>query len=354
MTTKPTLAAWEYPAVIWGLTRVVFAIITAGVTAPFRGQNGTAEFKRHVLYAGMRAAVEKLSIRHFHALLPTTSENYTNYAKRKGFKPEMADIGDGTLGCWIGHQDADTILVWFHGGGFALMGTEEHMDFLHNLVIRTGNKVAVFILQYDVAPQAKYPRQLWQANASIRYLTEDLGKSYSQLIICGDSAGGSLSAAILGHLSHPHPKVPPLANNGMRFKGALLVSPWVGLDIAAPSFKANSRKDCLSVPGLRSWTTAFMGDAHMDNYNSPLGAPAEWWKDIQADSVLILAGSDEVLLDDILAFAEKLTEHNETKVQLLVTQGEAHNPPVSERQLKINGGPGEMEKKLYEWVSGQA
>ena len=51
-----------------------------------------------------------------------------------------------------------------------------------------------------------------------------------------------------------------------------------------------------------------MGDADMDFYNQPFHAPGDWWIDLKGtvQDILITAGTDEVLVDDIEAFAGKL------------------------------------------------
>jgi len=51
----------------------------------------------------------------FSAFVAYTSEVYEAFAKSKGFSPQTVDIGDGTIGCWIGDKHADTVLLWFHG-----------------------------------------------------------------------------------------------------------------------------------------------------------------------------------------------------------------------------------------------
>ena len=51
-----------------------------------------------------------------------------------------------------------------------------------------------------------------------------------------------------------------------------------------------------------------MDDADTDNYNQPFCAPDNWWKDLTGiiGGLLITAGTDEVLVDDIKAFADKI------------------------------------------------
>lgn len=51
-----------------------------------------------------------------------------------------------------------------------------------------------------------------------------------------------------------------------------------------------------------------MDGADTDNYNQPFRAPDSWWIDLNGAvrDVLITAGTDEVLVDDIRAFALKI------------------------------------------------
>ena len=51
-----------------------------------------------------------------------------------------------------------------------------------------------------------------------------------------------------------------------------------------------------------------MGIAKPDEYNQPFPASPEWWKNINGvvSDLLITAGADEVLVDDIKAFAQTL------------------------------------------------
>ncbi|KAI5921478.1 hypothetical protein F4810DRAFT_712513 [Camillea tinctor] len=184
-----------------------------------------------------------------------------------------------------------------------------------------------------VAPKATYPRQLEQAVGAIKLLTETLWKPYSNLLVGADSARGSLTAAVLAHLSHPHPSIPgiPPRNNGQSFRGAVFLSPWLKFDQLSPSFSRNAQKDCLGGPGLRKWADAYMNHALADFYNEPLEALEDWWQDVAARHILILAGEDEILLDDIVpnntpntmassngsVFSETLQEITNTKLEEL-------------------------------------
>lgn len=169
----------------------------------------------------------------------------------------------------------------------------------------SGGDVAVLFLAYTLAPKASYPRQLVQGVELLRYVTHGLGKKPSNLIISGDSAGANLTLGVLSHLSHPHPSIAPLELSEP-LRAALLIAPWVSFDNTADSFRRNQYKDCIDSRSLKPWSTAFLAGAPADNYNQPLRAPAEWWKDLKVEEVLIIACADEVLVDPIKEVAEKI------------------------------------------------
>lgn len=88
-------------------------------------------------------------------------------------------------------------------------------------------------------------------------------------------------------------------------KGAVLISPWVTFSTQAASFERNAGRDCLNPIALSHWSNEFLSQALLDNYNSPLDAPQDWWSEIPVKQGLVTAGEDEVLVDDIVAMIDK-------------------------------------------------
>jgi acetyl esterase/lipase len=168
------------------------------------------------------------------------------------------------------------------------------------------------VLNIDVAPGAAFPVQLIQSAAAIEYLTKEIGIKPSQIILGGDSAGGNLALAILSQILHPRNDVPSISLGNEKFKGVVLSSPWVTFDQTAPAFKINAKKDILYGPVLKKWSDAFVGAAPRDNFTYPLDAAPEWWSDLPADETLVLAGGNELLVDDIKDFTDKLKVFNIT------------------------------------------
>lgn len=133
------------------------------------------------------------------------------------------------------------------------------------------------------------------------------------MILCGDSAGGNLVLWLLSHLLHPHPSIPQL-KLPKAMLGAALISPWGQFDTSAPSYPRNRYKDSIDAPVLQKWSAYFMGAADPDNYNQPFLAAAGWWAGLNevVQDVRVTAGTDEVLVDDISAFAEILKVCNKS------------------------------------------
>lgn len=136
------------------------------------------------------------------------------------------------------------------------------------------------------------------------------GRSPSDIVIGGDSAGGNLTLALISHILHPHPKVPTKVELKEPFLGAVLISPWVSFDIDQGSFHKNLRTDILCQEVGKRWSEAFRGNSDLDIYNQPIKADKEWFGklDTVIRNLLIWGGGGEVLITSIDAFAKQMKE----------------------------------------------
>jgi acetyl esterase/lipase len=107
---------------------------------------------------------------------------------------------------------------------------------------------------------------------------------------------------------HPLEGIVPVPVSGS-LKGVALISPWVTFDtVTSKSFQRNKYKDGLSVEALEEWSSAYRGQAPKNQlfYQEPLAAPPQWWRSVPVQEFLVVAGADEVFVDDICEFANKL------------------------------------------------
>ena len=81
----------------------------------------------------------------------------------------------------------DALVVYFHGGGFAIGNLESHHAICMEMCEKTG--LDVLAVDYRLAPEHPYPAQLEDALAVLDALDE-------KIILAGDSAGATLAASV--------------------------------------------------------------------------------------------------------------------------------------------------------------
>ncbi|KAK4935979.1 hypothetical protein LTR10_023066 [Elasticomyces elasticus] len=306
---KPQLTPADYLPLLISISRTVFSTAVSALTAFWRGASGAPSYKHHVLYAAMRAYTKYTTTSRLQATTPSTGELYGAFVKSKSLPHTDVVLADKTSAYWLGDKAADKLLLFFHGGGYVTAATDAHFQLLFDVVQQAqsrGKSLAVLVLEYDMAPAARYPTQVRQATYAFKYLMEDMKIPCSKILLAGDSAGGNLALALLSHIAHPSAAIAPVVKASQPLLGVFLLSPWVTFSINAPSMTSNVYKDCIDVETVYMWSRDFLGTTSEDNYNVPLNADPTWWSSLKVNDVCITAGRNEVFLDDIVAFANKM------------------------------------------------
>ena len=114
------------------------------------------------------------------------------------------------------------------------------------------------------------------------------------------------------------------------------------------SYRTNAQKDLLSAPFLRQCSKTYLGPSEADEYSEALSAEHEWWRAAPTEDTLILAGTDEVLLDGIERFKAKF-EAGGNKVRYVKGNDEMHDaaiwsPALGDQEEKATG------KALVAWL----
>jgi acetyl esterase/lipase len=109
---------------------------------------------------------------------------------------EYARIGDRSLklDLYVPSEQRQPLIVWVHGGAWR-SGTKSEMPLL-NLV--KGGWAAASV-EYRLSPEAKFPAQIHDIKAAIRFLRKEAGKhgvNADSVVIAGASAGGHLAALV--------------------------------------------------------------------------------------------------------------------------------------------------------------
>ncbi|KAK3948907.1 Alpha/Beta hydrolase protein [Pseudoneurospora amorphoporcata] len=271
---------------------------------------------------------------------------------------------------WVGdRRRASKFVLFFHGGGYIAPMQDGHLEWcLRSYLLfsrarrRQGQHVAVAVLQYTLAPEARYPVQLAQAADALAYLLLDLGVRPRDLVIGGDSAGGNLASQIMSHLLHPHPDAREIAlPHGERIAGVFAVSPWVSARTDDRSMADNALIDMLS-PGIMEKVNRELLGNH-DQYNAEKkrgcgwAMPADvdtgaWYKGLGKflERLYVTVGTQEVFRDQSLVLAEGIRRTNpDIDVMLEERWDEAHDFILLEGGRKEDGS---ATRRMRRWVEG--
>jgi acetyl esterase/lipase len=253
------------------------------------------------------------------------------------------------------------------------------MDFALRVAV-AANVSSLAILEYGLAPGLQHPGQLVQAVEALRHLLRSTGGGHTgyaakDIFLFGDSAGGNLVAGVLAHLKYTSPYTQAIELSD-HLGGAVMLSPWVSMRHDGDSYISNVTMDTIDVAGglesKEKWKPK-VGDRFADmlcETNAinigPDNVKGFWTGVFQGgkrvvDKALILAGGDEIILDDVMAFgkiagaAERLAGRAESagddgSVVLLHCPGETHCGAILDviAGVEVEGG---MLAGIIKWLS---
>lgn len=358
----------------------LFFLFHCTTTLP-RAWNRNIQLKQWITSVLFRFILRNLKPRYIQALSPTTLETYTDWVKtmqlqEPGDFPQVAlesrvvplHVKPVASILWVGDPHRSTkFVLFFHGGGYVAPLSPGHLNWCWHAYIsrqETGgtsgslndHEVAVAILQYSLAPEAKYPTQLRQAVAALDHILGE-GVSPRDLIIGGDSAGGNLAIQLLHHLSYPEPRSQPLTDNVVRFAGFFLVSPWVSGHVDTASFRENGLVDMLSASIVSQSQTHVLGDIEEADFKSHLALPLDgdltWLGNIKhvSESIYITCGHEEVFRDPVLSFCEVLRRMSAgMEVKLDIGPHEVHDCILIEG---VHGVIGDATQRMQSWAASR-
>jgi acetyl esterase/lipase len=139
-------------------------------------------------------------------------------------------------------ESGGPVLVYFHGGGM-VMGSNHSFEPLARTLAAESNTTVVAV-DYRLAPENPPPAQFddaYSATAWVAANADSLGVDPARLAVVGDSAGGSLAAAVaLAARNHDGPSI----------CCQVLLYPGLDRDMAAPSVTALADAPMLSVDDI--------------------------------------------------------------------------------------------------------
>lgn len=258
------------------------------------------------------ATTENLTIRLFRSIFdewhqPTTEPTDVTYAEET--------VG-GVPGIWcrpLG-ADASQVLLYTHGGGFAVGSASSHRKLAAHVAKALG--VHALVLDYRLAPEHPHPAGLEDAVSAFLALT-DSGIAPENITTIGDSAGGNLAVATALALKEQGKPVPGRV---------IAFSPWLDMENKGETLVTNDATDALiSVGLLEGMIAGVLGD--QTSPSAPLANP------LYADysgfpRLYITAGGAESLLDNATRLNDLATAAG-VDVTLSVVEGQQHVFPFN-------------------------
>ena len=193
-------------------------------------------------------------------------------------------------------NEKEKYILYFHGGSYIAETSQEHWNFLENLVKDTG--YTVILPDYPLAPKYTYEDVFTMIKPLYKEIIERI--SPEDLIMMGDSAGGGMALALEENLSEENEKLP---------SKLILISPWLDTRMENSKIDEVQKNDKdLNKEALKLAGIAYKGKNGKDTYLvNPIDGPLDKLK-----NVTIYTGTYDILNPDVEILVQKAKEKNVT------------------------------------------
>lgn len=192
------------------------------------------------------------------------------------------------------------VLFFVHGGVWIVGSFQNHQRLLRDLVLGSG-QIGVFP-EYTSLPAAKYPTQLDECYAALRWTAEhagEFGADGSRIAIAGSSVGGNMSAALT---------LITKDRDGPKISYQVLFVPATDASVDTASYREFGTGRFLTRAFMKYGWDLYAPDDKTRNipYVSPLRASNQELKGLPP--ALVITAENDPLRDEGEAYARKLKE----------------------------------------------
>jgi acetyl esterase len=191
----------------------------------------------------------------------------------------------------------DSVIVYYHGGGWVIGALDEFDTMARQLANRTGAVVA--LVDYRLAPEHRYPTAAEDAWAALTWIEGHLperAEARLPLVVAGDSAGGNLAAVVA--LGARDRGGPPVAFQ-------LLVYPVLDATAETASWREHAEGFHLTAAGMRWYWAHYLGQA---DGAAPDASPLRAAFVGGLPPALVVGAEHDILRDEGEAYATRLAE----------------------------------------------
>ncbi len=241
------------------------------------------------------------------------------------FKDESLDVSEEKVKSFDGYKitvyvispkgikEPCPCLVNYHGGGFVFEGAFHHYRLAMAYAKNVGCKV--IYVKYRLGPKWKFPVPMEDCYAVLRWAYENaekLGIDKNNIAVGGDSAGGTLSAAVCLMNRDRGGEIP------IRFQ--LLVYPFLDMRNNSPSAQKYTDTPMWNSVLSEKVKPLLMPDGEVNlSYISPVESESFW----DLPPAYIETAEFDCLHDDGILYAELLRKEG-TAVEVFETKGTMH------------------------------
>ncbi|MEB4210460.1 alpha/beta hydrolase [Mycobacterium sp. 94-17] len=196
-------------------------------------------------------------------------------------------------------HNAVPVVLYFHGGGFVIGDLDTHDGTARQHAV--GAEAIVVNVDYRLAPEHPYPAAVEDAWAAMRWVAdhaeEELHGDPGRIAVAGDSAGGTISAAVAQRARD---------DGAPRLAFQLLWYPSTMWDASLRSFAENAAAPVLDAKAVAAFSRWYAGEVDMSD--PPSGMAPGRAKDLSnlAPAYIAVAGHDP-LRDDGIRYGELLS-----------------------------------------------
>lgn len=190
------------------------------------------------------------------------------------------------------------VIVYFHRGGWVYGSVEESEGICRRLANSTG--VIVIAVEYRLAPEHKFPIPLEDCYDAAKWVVSQassFGGNPDKVILCGESAGGNLAAAVT-----------LMARDKKEFfpAGQILIYPVLSHELNPEHYQNSPDKSLLSYDNMKFFWEAYLPTAAEGShpYASPLKSPSL----ALLPQALIVTAEHDALKHEGQAYGEALTK----------------------------------------------
>lgn len=223
-------------------------------------------------------------------------------------------VGDGWRAELVTARDSDPAVrqavVYLHGGAFVFGGLATHRRIAERLAQRTG--LPVLSVAYRQSPVVPVTGSVADCVDAVNFMI-DRGFEASQLVLAGDSAGGSLAFSV----------ALAARDYGLDVAGVVALSPWLEFDNTERRRHRNAWRDDM-IPTFRLQRIA--EHVHDVRRGGVVASPVD--ADLRGlPPVLMVCSGREVLRYDAELMAQRL-EEADVPHELHIWPGQVHAFPV--------------------------